>query len=239
MKMQDKKYLWLTVCFMLVGLITAASVFAQDKPPTHPSITNQINSYPALPASDKPPTTPPQEVKKEFTGSPVTDKPPTHPPQVDKYQNTQVLENAVADYPPPPPPVEAPKPVFGGPVNDKLPDPPTGPPDKTIRGIKEIHADIPSPTAGIKDEVIQIDTTRRQGASSQDATMPTKTIIISKEPVGPKKETEKISLPARISGKKEQINIINKPLPERSLKKQEGSIQETTRSISREPNQKK
>jgi hypothetical protein len=240
MKVQERKYLWLIICFALICLISKGFVFAQDKPPTHPPITNQINSYPALPASDKPSTTPPQEVKNEFAGSPVTDMPPTHPPQVDNYQNTQVLKNAVADYPPPPPPVEAPKPVFGGPVNDKLPDPPTGPPDKTSRGTKNISANIPSPAGGIKDEVIQVDATKKQDASLQNTIMPTYTISApSKDTGGIKEETEKISSHPRISGKKTQINTINKPLPTRSIKKQEGSIQETTRSISREPNQKK
>jgi hypothetical protein len=225
MKVQERKYLWLIICFALICLIAKGFVFAQDKPPTHPPITNQINAYPALPASDKPSTTPPQEVKNEFAGSPVTDMPPTHPPQVENLQNNQI-DNGATAYPPPPPPVEAPKPVFGGPVNDKLPDPPTGPPDKTSRGIKEIHVNFPSPVAGIKDEVIQIDTTMRQGASSQDA-MPMGTISASpKESEGMKKDTEKISSPARILGKG-QLNPVDKPMTERMLKKQNVTKQGT------------
>lgn len=81
----------------------------------------------------------------------------------------------------------------------------------------------------------------KQDASSRDATMPTKTISASsKEPVGMKKETEKITSHSRVSGKKIQINTINKPLPTRSLNKQDAIGKEIpTGSISKEPNSEK
>lgn len=81
----------------------------------------------------------------------------------------------------------------------------------------------------------------KQDASSRDATMPTKTISASpKEPVGIKKETEKITSHSHVSGKKMQINTINKPLPTRSLNKQDAIGKEIpTGSISKEPDQKK
>lgn len=232
MKTQIRGYLMLIICFLFIWVVTA-DVFAQGKPPTHPSITNQIDSNSGSPVSDKPPTTPPQELKKEFTGSPVTDRPPTHPTQSNNLQDNQVLNNSADDYPPPPPPVEELKPVLGGPVNDKRPDPPTGPPDKTRRGIKNIHVDIPSPTAGIKGEVVQIDTTKRQSASSQDAT-PTGTISASpEESVGVKKEAEKISSPKPELGKG-KLKPDDKPVPARSLKKKQ-KTNIPTRSITKPP----
>ena len=74
----------------------------------------------------------------------------------------------------------------------------------------------------------------KQGASSQDAAMPMGTISASpKESAGMKKETEKISSPKPKLGKG-QLNPVEKPLTERSLKKnQKTDIPSWT--ISKEP----
>jgi len=160
------------------------------------------------------------------------DKPPTHPPQVENLRNNQIYNEATA-YPSPPPPVEAPKPIFGGPVNDKLPDPSTVPSDKTIRGMKKINTAISSPAPSTKEEVIQIDTTKREGVSSQDA-LPMVTISVSpKVSGGIKKETVKISLPKPKFGKG-QLKIVKKPLPEHSLKKKQ-KTDIPSRTISKQP----
>lgn len=233
MKTQIRGYLMLIICFLFIWVVTA-DVFAQGKPPTHPSITNQIDSNSGSPVSDKPPTTPPQELKKEFTGSPVTDRPPTHPTQSNNLQDNQVLNNGADDYPPPPPPVEERKPVLGGPVNDKRPDPPTTTPDKKPKGIKKVFTNISSPKSrvkGIKDEGEQIDTTK---SASQSAAIPTGTISASpEESVGVKKEAEKISSPKPELGKG-KLKPDDKPVPARSLKKKQ-KTNIPTRSITKPP----
>jgi hypothetical protein len=225
------------VYFILISLIVAGHAIAQDRnhPPTTPPVTEKTGEFTVIPVTNKPLIAPLQKVNSKSAGSPITDKPPTNPPQAANRQS-QVLDSSADVYPPPPPPVERHKPVLGGPVNDKLTDPPTGPPDKTRRGIKKMHVNIPS-RVGKKDVAVQIDTTKKQGSSLRTTAIQDRTIpgVSPKERVEIKKETKNILLPERKTAIRE-IKIdskAKKSLPARSLKKQKTVIPK--RKISMHP----